>query len=208
MTDCFNRATTNPETNSQCCTQGITYLLPKSNETNIPKNYRPITCLSTRYKILTSVVAERTYSFFDANNIQPSEQKECKKESYSCKDQLLINKILLENSRSCHGNLGTTWIDYRKGFDTWILNVLRMYKISPTIINFLISSMKEWKTSQHLNYLQCSTICENIKIKCGIFQDDSLSPLLFCQALVPLPHELSNTGYRCHIYGERTNYLF
>ena len=52
MTDCFNRATTNPETNSQCWAQGITYLLPKSNETNIPKNYRPITCLSTILTIL------------------------------------------------------------------------------------------------------------------------------------------------------------
>ena len=118
ITNCYNRAITNPETNPQWLTLRITYLLPKSKETNIPKNYRPITCLSTMYKILTSIVTERTYNFLDTNNILPSEQKGCKKGSYGCKDQLLINKMLLENSRTCHRNLSTAWIDYRKAFDS------------------------------------------------------------------------------------------
>ena len=118
----------------------ITYLLPKSNERNIPKNHRPITCLSTIYRIITWIVTERTYNFFDANNILPSEQKEYKKGSYGCKYKLMINKMLLENSRSCYRNLITPWIGYRKAFDsvphTWILDVFQMFKIFPTIINF------------------------------------------------------------------------
>ena len=205
MTNCFNRTIKNPETNSQWFTEGILYLLPKSNETNIPKNYRSITCLSTMYKILTSIVTERTYNFLDTNNILPSEQKGCKKGSYACKDQLLINKMLLVNSRSCHRNLSTAWVDYRKVFDsvphTWILKVLQKYIIFSTILNFLTTSMKEWKTKLYRNYSQGSTNCKNIRVKCGIFQADSLSPLLFCLALVPLSYELNNTGYGCSIYG-------
>ena len=108
-------------------------LLPKSKETNISQNYRPITCLSTMYKILTSIVTERTCNFLDTNDILPSEQKGCKKGSYGCKDQLLINKMLLENSRTCHRKLSTAWIDYIKASDsvphTWILKVL-IYKNS------------------------------------------------------------------------------
>ena len=100
------------------------------------------------YKILTSIVTKRTY--LNGNNILPSEQKGCKKGSYGLKEQLLINKILLDNSRFCHRNLSTAWIDYKKAFDsvshTWILKVLQMYKIPPTIINFLTASMKDWKT--------------------------------------------------------------
>ena len=111
ITNFYNRAITNPETNLQWFTPGITYLLPKSKEFNIPKNYRPITCLSTMYKILTSIVTEGTYNFLDTNNILPLEQKGCKKGTYGCKDQLLINKMLLENSRTCHRNLITAWID-------------------------------------------------------------------------------------------------
>ena len=111
ITNFYNRAITNPETNLQWFTPGITYLLPKSKEFNIPKNYRPITCLSTMYKILTSIVTEGTYNFLDTNNILPLEQKGCKKGTYGCKDQFLINKMLLENSRTCHRNLITAWID-------------------------------------------------------------------------------------------------
>ena len=98
---------TNPKLNSKWFTQRVTYLLPKSNETNIPKNYRPITCLPTMYTILTSIITERTYNFLDNNNILPIEQKGCKRGSYGCKDQLLINKILLKNSRSSCKNLSS-----------------------------------------------------------------------------------------------------
>ena len=90
MTNCFNRAITNPETKPKWFTQGIKYLLPKTNKTNIHKNHRLITCLSTIYKSLTSIVIERTYNFLDANNILPSEQKGCKKRCYGYKYQLLI----------------------------------------------------------------------------------------------------------------------
>ena len=91
---------TNPELNPKNFTQGVTYPLPKSNETNVPKNYLPITCLATVYKILTLITTERTCNFLDNNNILPTEQKGCKRGSYGCKDQLLINNMLLENSRS------------------------------------------------------------------------------------------------------------
>ena len=151
------------------------------------------------YEILTSIFTERTYNFLDTNNILPSKQRGCKKKSYGCKDQLLINKMLLENSRICHTNLSTTCIGYRKSFDStphkWILKVLQMYKISPTIINFLTISMKKWKTNLYLNHAKSSKVCENINIKCGIFQGDSLSPFFFCLALVTLSYELNNTGY-------------
>ena len=149
---------TNPELNPKWFTQGVTYLLPKSNETNIPKNYRPITCLPTMYKILSIG-------------------------SYGCKDQFLINEMLLENSRSSCKNLSNAWIDYRKAFGSiphsWLLRVLELYKVSPTIINFLKISMTKWKTSLHLIYSEGSIICENFDINSGIFQGDSLSPLIF-----------------------------
>ena len=77
------------------------------------------------YKILTSLITERTYNFLDNNNILPTEQKGCKRESYGFKDQLMIDKMLLENNRSSCKNLSTAWIDYRKASDrvahSWLL---------------------------------------------------------------------------------------
>ena len=69
-------------------------------------------------------------------------------------------------------------------------------------MNFSTTSMKEWKTDLYLNHF------ENIKIKYGIFQGDSLSSLLFCLALSSLSYELNNTGYGYNIYGEKINHLF
>ena len=40
-------------------------LLPKKEETWIPKNYRPIACLPTTFKILTSVSTDRLYSHLE-----------------------------------------------------------------------------------------------------------------------------------------------
>jgi len=35
---------------------GVTYLIPKNENTGNPKNYRPVTCLPRTYKLITSIV--------------------------------------------------------------------------------------------------------------------------------------------------------
>ena len=62
-----------PEETPTWLTEGITHLLPKTQETKVPKNYRPITCLPTLYKILTSIIADRTYNHLEKSNLLPAE---------------------------------------------------------------------------------------------------------------------------------------
>ena len=49
-----------------------------------------------------------------------------------------------------------------------------------------------------------------IQIRRGIFQGDSLSPLLFCIALIPLTNELNRTdcGYQVHGTERKISHLF
>ena len=49
---------------------------------------------------------------------------------------------------------------------------------------------------------------DDINIKRGIFQRDSLSPLLFCILLILLSLELISPGYGYKIGSERITYLF
>ena len=79
---------------------GLTYLLPKTEETKNPKNYRTITSLLTMYKILTSIITERTHTFLSEHDLLPPEQKGCKRGSYGCKDQLVINQMILEECKT------------------------------------------------------------------------------------------------------------
>ena len=137
----FTNILQNPEAAPEWLTEGTTDLLPKSQETQNPQNYRPITCLTTTYKILTSIITERMYTLLEENSILPQEQKGCKRNSYGCKDHFLINKMILENCRKKNRNLNTAWIDYKKALDSvlheWILKAIEFYKISPMISNFL-----------------------------------------------------------------------
>ena len=95
--------------------EGTTYLLVKINDTKDPKNYRLITCLSTTYKLLTPVLTDSTYSHLEQNDLFPPEQKGCRRGSYGCKDQLCRGK---ERKQS----LSCAWIDYKKAFDSVLMN--------------------------------------------------------------------------------------
>ena len=122
------------------------------------------------------------------------EQRGGKKNCYGCKDQLMINNVILENCKKKKKNLSTAWIDYKKAFDSvphsWILACLRMYKINPVLTTFIEASMRQWKTNMVLVHESGVLETGPISIKRGIFQGDSLSPLLFTMSLNPLSWEL------------------
>ena len=172
-----------------------TCLLPKSNDTTDPKKYSPITCLSRIYELLTAVLTDRTYSLLEQNDLFPQEQKRCRRGSYGCKDQIIINKMILKNWKKRGRNLSCAWIDYKKAFDSvpheWILRSLELFKVSPKVVGFLKHNMKNWKTQLILTHESGTLMSDNINIKRGIFQGDSLSPLLFCISLIPLSLELN-----------------
>jgi len=73
------------------------------------------------------------------------------------------------------------WVDYRKAYDMvphpWILKVLNLTKVAGNLESFLKNSMNSWQTNLTLG---------NVNIKRGIFQGDSLSPLLFIMVMIPL----------------------
>ena len=212
LTHAYNDIIKRPEECPEWLTQGVTYLLPKTEETQNPKNYRPITCLPTMYKILTSVISERTYNFLESHDLLPREQKGCRRGSYGCKDQLLINKAIIEEVKSKKRNLTTAWIDYKKAFDSvphsWILKSLEMHRVSPIIIRFMENSMKNWKTTMNLYHAEGTLISRMMDIKSGIFQGDSLSPLLFCISLAPLSHLLNDSNFGYTTSSGKLSHLF
>ena len=89
------------------------------------------------------------------------------------------------------------WVDYRKAYDmvphTWINECLKIFKINEKLRIFLLRSMETWRTVLENGE---ETLGE-VNIKTGIFQDDSLSPLLFVMAMIPLSLILrkANSGY-------------
>ena len=108
--------------------KGRTVLIQKDScKGKVASNYRPIACLPLMWKLLTGVLAETLYQHLDSNCLLPDEQKGCRKRSRGTKDQLLIDKQILRESRIKKRCLAMGWIDNRKAYDmvphSWIVDV-------------------------------------------------------------------------------------
>jgi len=136
------------------------------------------------------------------------EQKGCFRQSRGTKDQLLINKLVMCDAKR-KKNLCMVWIDFRKAFDSvphdWIIKCLQLYGVNSQIQQFLFHSMRLWHTILTVN----GDIYGEVPIRCGIFQGDSLSPLLFILALMPLSLLLnkSSKGYLIQCGHQRVSHL-
>ena len=88
---------------------------------------------------------------------------------------------------------------------SWIINCLKMYKISHETMNFIEKTMKNWRVELTAEQRPLS----EIKIQRVIFQCDALSPLHFIIAMIPLNHILRNcnAGYKLNRSQEKINHL-
>ena len=191
-------------------TTGRTALVQKDkNKGNIATNYRPITCLPIMWKILTGIISERLYIYLEETNTIPHQQKGCRRKCRGTKDQLLIDKMVMMNSKRRKTNLSMAWIDYKKAFDmiphSWLIECLEIYGAEENTIKFLKNTMTHWKTI----LTSSGTKLAEVNIKRGIFQGDALSPLLFITALIPMTRVLEKTeiGYQLKKGGTRINHL-
>ena len=187
-------------------TTGRTALVQKEkNKGKVASNYRPITCLPIMWKLLTSIISE---SLEETDTI-PHRQKGYRRKCRGTKDQLLIDKMVVMNSKRRKTNLSMAWIDYKKAFDmiphSWLIECLEIYGAEENTIRFLKNTMPNWKA-----ILKSSgTRLAEVNIKRGIFQGDSLSPLLCIAAMIPMTRVLERmeVGYQLKKGGSRINHL-
>jgi len=83
------------------------------------------------------------------NGLLPDGQKGCRRNTRGTKDQLLIDKMVLKNSRR-HTSPNMAWIDYKKVYDmvlhSWILETVTLVVLADNIKRVLKNSMGNWKT--------------------------------------------------------------
>ena len=66
---------------------------------NAASSYKPITCLNLLWKLLTGIINEKIYDHLNQQNLLPEEQKGYQRRTRRTKDQLLIDKAIVRNSR-------------------------------------------------------------------------------------------------------------
>ena len=86
---------------------GTTILCQKDpRKGNAMYNYRPISYLPLMWKPLTEIIANSVYECLEMHNFFLAEQKGCRRNSRGTKDQLLIDKMVLNDCKKRHTNLG------------------------------------------------------------------------------------------------------
>ena len=102
-----------------------------------------------------------------------------------------------------------TWIDYKKAYDmvphSWIRKCLDLFGVAENIKTSLVNSIEKCRV------ILCAENSElgEVDIKRHIFQGDSLSPLQFVLALIPLSLILrkANVAYELSGSKEKINHL-
>ena len=166
-------------------TLGRTILFPKKGkDASKPESYRPITCLLIIYKIRSALIANRLNKHIHDNNLWPFEQFGTLGRTQGSKEALLLDSMIAEEVRLYKRNIFMVWTDVKKAYDSiqqhYIIRMLELIEAPSWIINWIKQAMKSWRTKLQMMFKDGMKVTDVIRILCGIFQGDSLSPLLFC----------------------------
>ena len=119
--------------------------------------------------------------FWDESRILPKEQKGSRKHYL-----LDFDKSIKRNAQAGKKNLAMAWINYQKAYDmvrqSLIKECLNIFGIARNMKRLLVNSTTDWRTE----LVPENTSIREVKINRGIFQGDSLSPLLFVISMIPL----------------------
>ena len=91
-----------------------TVLLLKMKDLTDEKNYIPITCLNTSYKLLRSLVGKHMRENTMENNIWDEGQLGAVVGVFGTVDQLIIDKSIMEEVKTYYRNLAVAFYDYKK----------------------------------------------------------------------------------------------
>ena len=183
----------------------VTPLLKKKDlDTNVLKNYRPVSNLPFLSKILEKIVLKRLLDHLDKNNLHEVYQS-AYKANHSTETALL--KVFSDICTSLDDkNLCLlTMYDLSAAFDTIDHDIL----LTRLGASFGIGgSALKWFTSYLRDRKQCVTINKKSSkfssIRFGVPQGSVLGPILFSMYMKPLSSIIEQFGIKYHFYADDT----
>ena len=204
---CFNLQVERLDEIPEWLTQGCTVLLPKTEELSNEKNYRPITCLNTCYKIFTCIIRNYMKDNAERNDIWDRSQLGTCSGVLGTVDQLIIDNAIMDEVRDQQRNLAVALYDYQKAYDMvrhdWMIRVYQCMGVPQKVVNVISKLMEGWKTRLEINQDGKVTTSRMINIVKGFLQDNSYSPVGFCLTEVPVAMLIEESdGYQMGQKGE------
>ena len=163
-------------------TLGRVALIPKDGEWSIP-NQRPITCLNTMYKWLTSILLFLHNTHLKKYNLLQIDQRGAKEKSAGTVNNLMIDDVVLRDAVLHQKNLFCYWIDVKKAFDsvshTWLIEMLKIHRFPEKLVNIFRSIVNNWCVKIQIPVVDGYKESRLIHLNNGILQGDSYCPALY-----------------------------
>ena len=162
--------------------EGIVTLLFKKGAPDKVSNYRPITLLSSAYKLMTKVLTNRLNQVMHI--ITSPSQTGIKGRYIGTSIRTLVDTMRFLTQTKTAG--GILLLDQEKAFDkvdwTYLVLVLERLGFGPSFLSWI---RVLYSTPTSKLKVNCS-LSDSFQLKRGVRQGDPLSPLLFVLAMEPL----------------------
>ena len=106
-----------PEDIPEWVTLGRTVLLTNTEDLSFEKEYRPITCLNTSYKLFTGMIGRYMKDHARQNEICDEGQLGASGGVLGTVDQLLIDNYIMDEVREHKTDLAVAFYDYKNAYD-------------------------------------------------------------------------------------------
>ena len=175
--------------------QGILICLPKAPNGNTPHEYRPISLLTTEYKLLARIMANRLKVIFEDQTLTG---QYCGMPHRNILDALATVRDLISYHETAQTPLCIVTLDFQKAFDRiaheYLFKILECYGIGIWFIDRIRALYEDMSALVQIN----GELVGPIKIQSGVRQGCPLSMCLYAMCMQPLIRllEVSLPGLR------------
>jgi len=171
-----------------------------------PKNYRPISILSTALKLFTKILNERLKEWVASQNKISDFQAGFRKRR-SCADHIFTLMSMIQIQLLQNQELYVVFVDLSQAFDTPDHNLLWSVLLRMGVSQKFLSSLQFLYESASAVVSTAFGPTEPIKIMKGVLQGESASPTLFNLFIEELVNKFLNSLYRGFKIGQRLVHL-
>lgn len=202
LAELFNLVLEKEQVPSQWSKSNIILLYKKGDPLDI-SNYRPISLLSTIYKLFSSIILTRIAPDIDRN--QPIEQAGFRPH-YSTIDHIHTLEQIIEKFKEFNQPLYLAFVDYSKAFDSIahssIWTALRNNNVNKTYVNIIKNIY-----SKSVSRVKLEKQGEEFVIGRGVRQGDPLSPKLFIAVLEDIFKNINWNNKGIWIFNNKLTHL-
>jgi len=177
MCELFNKIYTESCVPYSWCTVCICPL-HKKGDPSVPSNYRPISLVSTKLKLFTTILNNRLMSWNVRRNVL-SEFQAAYRPGLGCYHHNFLLNTIIDSRLRLNKKLFCLYVDLSGAFDSVKHDLLWNKLQSAGISEKFISCIKSVYSSATARIRTASGFTDALKIKIGVLQGESLSPTLF-----------------------------